>query len=95
MESEATPSLEAADTRASSAGWRQSQVTTTMIRSPHLYGDAQSKMRKSRLCAALLVCVPGSTATVLAECSPPTTLVDFPVGHAIGAKWNGFAGKLA
>jgi Tol biopolymer transport system component len=30
-----------------------------------------------------------------AECSPPTTLVDFPIGHAIGAKWNSATSRLA
>ena len=28
-------------------------------------------------------------------CDPPTTLVDFPIEHAIGAKWNAASQSLA
>jgi WD40-like Beta Propeller Repeat len=56
---------------------------------------AQSKMRKTGLRAPLPACVIALTATARAECLPPTTLVDFPIAHAIGAKWNGNIGKLA
>jgi hypothetical protein len=52
-------------------------------------------MRNAGLCAALLAQLLGSTATSLGECVPPTTVSDFPIEHAIGAKWNGNAGRLA
>jgi WD40 repeat protein len=44
-------------------------------------------------CAAILALLPGGLFA--APCDPPTTLVDFPVAHAIGAKWNAATGTLA
>ena len=51
-------------------------------------------MRAVGTCALLLV-LQAAVLTAAADCVPPTVLVDFPVEHAIGAKWNAPASKIA
>jgi Tol biopolymer transport system component len=46
-------------------------------------------------CAWSLSLLVRNVWAVSTECSPPTTLVDFPIAHAIGAKWNPATGRLA